>query len=630
MRIWYKSLLSKKQEREIKRVHCLTYRVFAPYGGKGGGAGVLSTQKIILGNSYDNMPIYYDFIEENRYSKQRPNLWDIFAGAYFAIQKTKHESDAVYITHDYGTAFGLALMNKKYAMICHAQGPNLEERINYGFPTNFWEKRIVKFCEGYAFRHATQMCFPSNGAKEYYFNSKYRSCNKNQVKLGPIMYNTLYADAYAQKVEGLSKDNNQLTFLSVGQLTTAKGIDQCCDFFKELLNKNQKDKIRYIIVGDGILKDEIIGNFQKLADKNNNFSYIHYKRLTYNEISYVQDIADVYIMLQRISIFDLATLEVMRKSKAVILSNVGGNPEYNKDNNIILYDNPHNAVEKFLSSDIAKLGAKNKKVYDNFFSPKCFTQLNHHLIDEIIRMSKSIKYNFPVTNKDILEQNRLEARNLEIAKAYHSETFKGYKNKYLGKNIVIVASGPSANSVDYSKLPQDAIYIGVNKSFLNKNVKLDYLFVQDLHMDQEMIDSYKGNNCQKFYALLPYRHLYNWNLRPITEDNLIKAGAKRFVLEENINGRIALNIEVEPFGDFKSTVFSIMQFALYTHPKRIYLLGCDCSLNGYCYGDYQVYLDCDTIVSNWAKFKHFAKTYYPDTEIISVNPVGLKEMFKEL
>ncbi|MGN1154362.1 MAG: glycosyltransferase [Candidatus Gastranaerophilaceae bacterium] len=630
LRIWYKSLFSAKQECVVDRVRCLTFRVFAPYGGKGGGAGVLSTQKMILCDSWDKMPIYYDFIDENRYSTGRPNLWDIFAGAYFAIQKTKHESSAVYITHDYGTAFGLALMKKRYAMICHAQGPNLEERLNYGFKTNFWERKIVKFAESYAFRHATQMCFPSIGAREYYFKSKYRSCNKNQVKNGPIMYNTLYADAYPKEVEGLTREDGVLTFLSVGQLTVAKGIDRCVEFFDELLSRNIEQKIRYIVVGDGILADEIIGKIKQLSEKYENFSYVHYKHLSYNEISYVQDVSDIYIMLQRISIFDLATLEVMRKSKAIILSDIGGNPEFNKEDNIILYKNNKQAVDEFLAKDIKELGNLNKKVYDNFFSPKCFMQLNRHLINEIIRVSKSVKYNFPLTNEDLFEKNRLEIRNVELAKKYHSETFKGYKNKFLGKDVIIVASGPSINKVDYSKFPEDAICVGVNKSFLNKNIKLDYLFVQDLHPDQDLIDNYEGNNCQKFYALLPYRHLYNWNLRPITEDNLLKANAKRFVLEENINGKIALDIETEPFGDFKSTVFSIMQFILYTHPKRIYLLGCDCSMGGYAYGEHQAYLDCDTVISNWAKFKHFAKTYYPDTEIISVNPVGLKGMFKEI
>lgn len=32
----------------------------------------------------------------------------------------------------------------------------------------------------------------------------------------------------------------------------------------------------------------------------------------------------------------------------------------------------------------------------------------------------------------------------------------------------------------------------------------------------------------------------------------------------------------------------------------------------------------------YARMKMFAKQYYPDTEIFSVNPVGLKGLFKDM
>jgi len=52
------------------------------------------------------------------------------------------------------------------------------------------------------------------------------------------------------------------------------------------------------------------------------------------------------MMLQRISIFDLATLEVMNKEKAIVLSAVGGNIEFNKENNIILFNNDYELTAK--------------------------------------------------------------------------------------------------------------------------------------------------------------------------------------------------------------------------------------------------------------------------------------------
>lgn len=626
--IFVKSGFTPVTNKEINKIHSLTFRVFAQDGGKGGGAGVLSMQKVVLGDYWGRIPLVYNFFKENWYSRGRPNLWDIFGGAWFAIVKTKYETDAAYITHDYGTAFGLALMKKKYVMVCHAQGPNLEERINYGFQTNFWEKKLINFCEGYAFRKATLLCFPSIGAKDYFFNSKYRSVNLKRVKIGPPLYNTLYAEPIPEKIEGLERSDDTLTFLSVGQMTTAKGLDRCPEFFEKLLAK-KFNKIRWIMVGDGILRDEIVAKAQKLADKYSNFSYVHYKRLSYRQTDHAQNISDIYIMLQRISIFDLATLEVMKKGKVVILSNVGGNSEFNKKDNIILCDNADDAVEKFLSSELKKLAELNKEVFEEYFSKKCFVRCYHALMDELIHKARRLKGS-PKTLDDVEKKISLDARNIQLALVYHKETFSGYKGKYYGQDVVLVASGPSVNYADYSKFPKKAVYVGVNRSFLNENVALDYLFVQDMHKNHEKIDNYKGNNCQKFYALLPYRHLYNYNLRPIPEDNLKKAGAKRFVLEETLNSRIALNIEAEPFGDFQSTVFSAMQFILYTHPKKIYLLGCDCSLSGYFYGDTQHYLAVENVVDNWRRFKYFTQTYYPGTSIISINPLGLKGIFEEI
>jgi hypothetical protein len=71
-----------------------------------------------------------------------------------------------------------------------------------------------------------------------------------------------------------------------------------------------------------------------------------------------------------------------------------------------------------------------------------------------------------------------------------------------------------------------------------------------------------------------------------------------------------------------------MQFILYTHPEQIFLLGCDCSLNGHFY-DQKQSLEVGPVIENWKRLKRFAQTYYPDTRIISVNPIGLKGVFEE-
>lgn len=77
-----------------------------------------------------------------------------------------------------------------------------------------------------------------------------------------------------------------------------------------------------------------------------------------------------------------------------------------------------------------------------------------------------------------------------------------------------------------------------------------------------------------------------------------------------------------------STVFAALQFALWTNPKRIYLVGCDCSNAGHF--DNSNGNDMGVLLEPYKKFKSFASTYYPETEIISVNPVGLRGLFKDL
>ena len=40
-------------------------------------------------------------------------------------------------------------------------------------------------------------------------------------------------------------------------------------------------------------------------------------------------------------------------------------------------------------------------------------------------------------------------------------------------------------------------------------------------------------------------------------------------------------------------------------------------------------LAVNEVIDGWKRMKEFAETYYPDTEIISINPVGLKGVFKD-
>lgn len=90
----------------------------------------------------------------------------------------------------------------------------------------------------------------------------------------------------------------------------------------------------------------------------------------------------------------------------------------------------------------------------------------------------------------------------------------------------------------------------------------------------------------------------------------------------------ALDPSVSPISDFGGSVFSAMQFLAYTHPKRIYLVGCDCSISNHFYGGKSENFSGQ--IERWKKVKAIFDRFYPDIEIVSINPVGLKGLFRDI
>ena len=90
-------------------------------------------------------------------------------------------------------------------------------------------------------------------------------------------------------------------------------------------------------------------------------------------------------MLHRLSIFDLATLEAMSQSSAIVLSDVGGNIDFNVENNVILVSpvNYMAAAIKLANSNVKELKALNYKVFSNYFSPNNFKLYYEKLLNNI-------------------------------------------------------------------------------------------------------------------------------------------------------------------------------------------------------------------------------------------------------
>lgn len=251
-------------------------------------------------------------------------------------------------------------------------------------------------------------------------------------------------------------------------------------------------------------------------------------------------------------------------------------------------------------------------------------------------LAKIVKERKVLMNQDIVKLNRLIQTNLSTC-FLHMQTFPKFKGINMGKDVVLVASGVTASNYTGAKI-KNAVHIGVNRSFqLNNNeIPMDYIFIQDYSgKTQEYInelDTYRHGKCQKFYGLTT-----EWSYEPertIPESHAIKAKALRYRTDwakiDGFEPEFAYDISTQPLGCFGSIVFPALQFALWTYPKRIYLVGCDCTTAGYGYNkNDKNFLIPTRIIEAYKKFKRFANKYYPDVEIISINPVGLKGIFKE-
>lgn len=326
-------------------------------GATGGPGGVLFLEQQILGNkiaSYNHDIIF----------RKKEVYFDLFADIFSAAQWTYdlilNKSHKLYITHDMGVAFMLALLKRNYIFVWHFQGSFITQFENWGIRMNNTFKNIIKYIEYTSIKNAQNIYFPSIGAKNMYEYDKNRGY-KEAIKENTPLYNTIIDN-------NIYTPQNSITFVSVGTQTPAKGQDNIVDFFDRYLCSTRKNIIWYNI-GDGVLYDDTYKKLQCIKSKYDNFSFNMVKKMNHDDVLKLMNNADVYIMLHRISIFDFATLEAMSNRCAIILSRVGGNIEFNRMNNIIFDDNFE--TDSF-EANLEELKSRNFYCYKKFFSQENF------------------------------------------------------------------------------------------------------------------------------------------------------------------------------------------------------------------------------------------------------------------
>lgn len=210
----------------------------------------------------------------------------------------------------------------------------------------------------------------------------------------------------------------------------------------------------------------------------------------------------------------------------------------------------------------------------------------------------------------------------------HRSVFPPYQDVNRGRDVVLVAAGPSLR--DFVPI-ENAVYLGVNGACRYDKVRFDYLFLQDFAgATPEYIETfctYPG--AKKFLGWEPYRLLPS---SVIPDMYGSYPDVQRYYTGfPSIKRTFTYDIASAPLGDAHgSIVFPAMQFILWTHPRRIYLVGCDTNRGGYYAGKGQKnVLNTEKVYQGWVHMKQFVQCYYPDIEVISINPVGLKSLFRD-
>lgn len=339
-------------------------------GATGGPGGVLYLNKTIIGKSINNQTkCFYWF---NKYQSNSIKHYKLINKIVFTF-KSLLSFKTLFVVHDIDAAFILSKLKKKYILVYHQQGPLLREYSNFGVVLSKKKANTISKIERKAFISAQKIHFPSIGAKKMYFEDNLASCSINEVTCGEPLYNTIPEIIISNNNIEIDNCFDGITLFSLGTLTEAKGQDRVVDFLEEFLSLTNK-RIRYIIVGDGPLRNTVINKCEDLKVKNNNFYYIYFPKLSHEKVMSIHFISDIYIMLHRLSIFDFATLEAMNNNCAIVLSSIGGNQDFNKNDNIIYIDNPKSDARKLLNINIEQLKKKNKEVFCSYFSNYAFKE----------------------------------------------------------------------------------------------------------------------------------------------------------------------------------------------------------------------------------------------------------------
>lgn len=199
--------------------------------------------------------------------------------------------------------------------------------------------------EGFLRTSSPEMIEAANGCNFYVAYNGYEP--KEHVQADPGFIEELY---FMEKAD--------ITFVSTTFLYRNKGVERIPGVLAEF-KRITGMTIRWILVGSGEMETEVETNIKKYLNED---EYIWYRKRFNNQdnIFALFKYSDFYIMMHKVSIFDLAILQAMSYGCIPFLSKVGGNLELCGYQNGILINPDDN--ELTLPEDIkAGIYLKDKK-----------------------------------------------------------------------------------------------------------------------------------------------------------------------------------------------------------------------------------------------------------------------------
>ena len=234
----------------------------------------------------------------------------------------------------------------------------------------------------------------------------------------------------------------------------------------------------------------------------------------------------------------------------------------------------------------------------------------------------------------IIDAISLHVQRIVTTAILHQKTFSEFKNTNKNKNVVLIGGGPTVNA--FSPIP-NAVYVGLNRAFLYDKVHFNYLFAIDKIGIEKYYDEFIKYDCTKFIGDQNITKDYQIPQSYGIDDKSVR----RYKTTSNcLPNKFAVDIDTEALANSCTVSLQAMQFILFTNPKRIYVVGIDCTAASrqYFVGEgYDTSTRGENLknndrmqVTDWKRLKNFVAMYFPETEIYIVNPIGLKGIFKDV